>query len=63
MMDHYCNFKLFAAYLLAREGKSVRLFDANDVLNNNSNLKATRALAKNVQSHMPRWNSSTPRKC
>src|SRR3989337_1288265 len=27
---------LFAAYLLAREGKRVRLFDANDVLNTDS---------------------------
>ena len=44
---------LFAGYLLAREGKSVRLFDANDVLSTESRTLITTARLTNVLGFFP----------
>jgi flavin-dependent dehydrogenase len=44
---------LFAAYLLAREGKSVRLFDANDVLNTESRTLITTSQLTDVLGFFP----------
>ena len=45
---------LFAAYLLAREGKSVRLFDANDVLNTESRTLITTSQLADVLGFFPK---------
>jgi flavin-dependent dehydrogenase len=45
---------LFAAYLLAREGKRVRLFDANDVLNVESRTLITTSRLTEVLDFFPR---------
>ena len=45
---------LFAAYLLAREGKRVRLFDANDVLNTESRTLITTSRLTDVLGFFPR---------
>ena len=44
---------LFTAYLLAREGKSVRLFDANDVLNVDSRTLITTSRLSDVLGFFP----------
>ena len=44
---------LFAAYLLAREGKRVRLFDANDVLNVESRTLITTSRLTDVLGFFP----------
>jgi len=44
---------LFAAYLLAREGKRVRLFDANDVLNTDSRTLITTSRLTEVLGFFP----------
>jgi len=44
---------LFAAYLLAREGKRVRLFDANDVLNVDSRTLITTSRLTEVLGFFP----------
>jgi flavin-dependent dehydrogenase len=44
---------LFAAYLLAREGKRVRLFDANDVLNTESRTLITTSRLTDVLGFFP----------
>lgn len=44
---------LFAAYLLAREGKRVRLFDANDVLNTESRTLITTSRLSEVLGFFP----------
>ena len=45
---------LFAAYLLAREGKRVRLFDANDVLNTDSRTLITTSQLTEVLGFFPK---------
>ena len=45
---------LFAAYLLAREGKQVRLFDANDVLHTESRTLITTSRLAEVLGFLPR---------
>ena len=45
---------LFAAYLLAREGKRVRLFDANDVLHTESRTLITTSHLTDVLGFYPR---------
>src|SRR5712691_254152 len=44
---------LFAAYLLAREGKRVRLFDANDVLHTESRTLITTSQLSTVLGFFP----------
>ena len=45
---------LFAGYLLAREGKKVRLFDANDVLNVDSRTLITTGRLSDALGFYPR---------